>query len=693
MKSFRATIIAVLMVFAIAGGAMASDLTYMSSRGEFFENTTQLDETFTDSLLFHDFDGSYYTYTTMTNIYSGVRFTAPTDFQFQGTRFYVGNPGTVNTVRVAVYTNNNGQPGTLLSTIWNDVVPTSVTGGWVECVLDTADYLDFDAGDDFWVVIGPQPGNGTDEWSLAFDQDGPEPGDRNKLSFGATASPTNLNYDNDGDFIVVVGGEILGGFFDLVGISIYNDIQRFQFDADSVVTFSAKVSNIGNQVSPAGSATFTVTDSDDNEVFTNTVTFDAVGGSSADTTVVTASETWTPTANGRYIASVEFSADEEESNEENNSYLLLQDVVDHGDWLVYDDGDYESNVTNQAGSGWAVTFHPLAYPAKIDSMTWHFPEAGTAVLRVYTLDSFGWTLAWERNGAVVTGANTFQIDDETLPNGINIAEGEFIGAYMMTGDLAFTADSNPPTSASNPDMPDASYSILNDGLYLDISGNWAIQAKVIEGTPPARIQFALPADPVMFGDVAIGETTTMYYHFANEGDLDGTINSVTFQGSQYDPNEFTCTNTFPMTVAANSADSLELVWTPGEASPGLSVGMFIEHNDPVIATPHVVGVMGNALGVDVISTDAIPDNYFLAQNHPNPFNPETRIQFGLPNAGHVRLTVYNVMGQEVARLVDGQMTAGTFAVSLDGSSLSSGIYFYSLEAEGFRTMKKMSLMK
>ena len=89
----------------------------------------------------------------------------------------------------------------------------------------------------------------------------------------------------------------------------------------------------------------------------------------------------------------------------------------------------------------------------------------------------------------------------------------------------------------------------------------------------------------------------------------------------------------------------------------------------------------------------LPKDYKLYQNHPNPFNPTTAIDFALPKANRVELTVYNVLGNEVAKLVDGEMTAGHHSIVLDGADLTSGIYFYHLKAGEFTQMKKMVLMK
>jgi len=93
------------------------------------------------------------------------------------------------------------------------------------------------------------------------------------------------------------------------------------------------------------------------------------------------------------------------------------------------------------------------------------------------------------------------------------------------------------------------------------------------------------------------------------------------------------------------------------------------------------------------SPDVIASEEILHQNSPNPFNPSTTIQFDLKKAQDVTLTVFNLMGQEVAKLVDGEMGVGQHSINFDGSHLASGIYFYRIETPEFTDMKKMVIMK
>jgi PKD repeat protein len=96
---------------------------------------------------------------------------------------------------------------------------------------------------------------------------------------------------------------------------------------------------------------------------------------------------------------------------------------------------------------------------------------------------------------------------------------------------------------------------------------------------------------------------------------------------------------------------------------------------------------------EVDANSTIPTQFGLGQNYPNPFNPTTDISFSLPNAGHVKLEVFNICGQKVTTLANGIFNAGTHTVSWDGSRVSSGVYLYRLEAGDYVENRKMILLK
>jgi hypothetical protein len=100
---------------------------------------------------------------------------------------------------------------------------------------------------------------------------------------------------------------------------------------------------------------------------------------------------------------------------------------------------------------------------------------------------------------------------------------------------------------------------------------------------------------------------------------------------------------------------------------------------------------GLVLGTPV--NNAVVTDYSLNQNYPNPFNPTTSISFAIPQNGFVSLKVYNMLGKEVATLVNGNLNSGQHNYNFNASNLASGVYFYKLEAGNFSEVKKMSLIK
>lgn len=106
----------------------------------------------------------------------------------------------------------------------------------------------------------------------------------------------------------------------------------------------------------------------------------------------------------------------------------------------------------------------------------------------------------------------------------------------------------------------------------------------------------------------------------------------------------------------------------------------------------------NAGGTDVLlgvadNNGQVPASYSLSQNYPNPFNPSTTIAFALPSNGMVTLTIYDVLGREIASLVNSEMSAGSYSVQWNASALSSGVYFYRLQSAHFAETKKLLLQK
>lgn len=146
-------------------------------------------------------------------------------------------------------------------------------------------------------------------------------------------------------------------------------------------------------------------------------------------------------------------------------------------------------------------------------------------------------------------------------------------------------------------------------------------------------------------------------------------------------------------------DTLNAGTNPMDNEAGFAMNHVITISDanPVMVLP--TDKFGSQwVKVERIPTNGLPQEFALSANYPNPFNPTTYITYDLPAKSHVRLTVFNAMGQIVSRLVDKEQTAGSYRVSwngtnMDGSAAPSGIYFYRLEGDGFAKTMKMTLMK
>jgi hypothetical protein len=89
----------------------------------------------------------------------------------------------------------------------------------------------------------------------------------------------------------------------------------------------------------------------------------------------------------------------------------------------------------------------------------------------------------------------------------------------------------------------------------------------------------------------------------------------------------------------------------------------------------------------------IPRSYWLGQNYPNPFNPTTTIRFGLKKPSKVLLTLFDTLGQTVLILADKYYDSGIHELVLDGSELSSGVYYYEMSTDAFTAVKKCLILK
>ena len=160
--------------------------------------------------------------------------------------------------------------------------------------------------------------------------------------------------------------------------------------------------------------------------------------------------------------------------------------------------------------------------------------------------------------------------------------------------------------------------------------------------------------------------------------LDSIVTTLEYNSSPLNPGDTLITSLHVV------ADNI----TTGTANVQLQVGTF---RNPTVRTS--IDFIATVNPVSVEEEKAVVKDFYLQQNYPNPFNPSTKINFGLKKAGNVQITVYNILGNKVATLLNGYKPAGNHSVAFDASRLSSGVYLYRIVTNEFVQTRKMILEK
>jgi alpha-amylase len=131
------------------------------------------------------------------------------------------------------------------------------------------------------------------------------------------------------------------------------------------------------------------------------------------------------------------------------------------------------------------------------------------------------------------------------------------------------------------------------------------------------------------------------------------------------------------------------------SAPPRGFAVYVPQSEYVAYSPSIQSDAGDGLSAHpgVLTSGETPARFSVEANYPNPFNPSTQITFTIPESGMVHVRVYNVLGQEVATLVDGPLSVGKQTVQFNARSLPSGIYYYTVAWNGHSTTRNMLLLK
>ncbi|MCG8374701.1 MAG: choice-of-anchor D domain-containing protein [Balneolales bacterium] len=332
---------------------------------------------------------------------------------------------------------------------------------------------------------------------------------------------------------------------------------------------------------------------------------------------------------------------------------------------------------------------------------------------VFTINGFlsepvdGNPVLWNEHGDLLELALTTISDNfwpELLINFPEISVPQLTESYTVTDN--YTAH------FSDPEGEELSYSFVSDndlitlvvdgnGISIEIDesfyGESSIYIIVDDGTYtipfeiPIEVQKGVPFiltnhSEVNFGDVLITETRAISVNLTNTGNADLVIHNSHNESTE-----------IISTLSDTTLHSGESLTFSIEVHPQnvqvLTDTLYIQNNTelPVFKIPIYANVK---LSNSVEDNTGLPGEFILHQNYPNPFNPSTLISFDVPKTTAITLKVFDVLGNEVATLLNNSpKNAGSHTIGFDASTLSSGVYIYIIEAGGLMLTRKMTLIK
>ena len=475
---------------------------------------------------------------------------------------------------------------------------------------------------------------------------------------------------------------------DLAVSAVMNDESQAMFleNGDEYIPV-AWVKNVGNQIENSTPVRCQISNAG------GTVVYEEIIGTATlnpgETEELTYSASWTASTDGPYSISIAHNMGGD-MNTANNSLAAEIEVVTLPGELLYDDDGSDDQWSWMGGDGgMGMKFVPPAYPAEITLIRYYIVGVGTPasfIARIYDDDDPGGMPNTMLFDQVVNLGTANQWYSATV-SGVVIPDGAFYVSWEMMGDGSsiIGLDSTPPISRN----------------AMEFTGVWAgfrnsetrdvmIRAMVGQGEIPYPV-IETSVDTLEFPTTFVGDSAWLDLTISNIGTFgDLIIESIAFPlvplNLVYNTEGFTP----GMTIGPESNETITIRFTPPTPTTWQS-NMTINSNASN-GTAFVFCIGEGALSVGD-NPEGAPVTFNLYQNVPNPFNPVTYIEYSIPAAGNVELVVYNSLGEEITKLVNGEVNAGYHKVAFDGSNLGSGIYFYRISANGFTEMKKMVLMK
>ncbi len=250
-------------------------------------------------------------------------------------------------------------------------------------------------------------------------------------------------------------------------------------------------------------------------------------------------------------------------------------------------------------------------------------------------------------------------------------------------------------------------SYVNDLVFTDINNGWIFETSYMDNFNTSTVKRTYDGGSTW---IRVGETTAATYNmkivtpdtiwasgfYSHEVSVDGGVTWTSFsRGHDIAPisgTEAWFISFWRFCFTEDIGNSYQIIHS-GIPVILSSISTFEKNRVWVAGNNGYIAHYNKDLVTSIEDTDNLPDRFELNQNFPNPFNPVTTIRYQLPEAVDVTIVVYNIMGQEVAQLVNTPIQAGSHSVKWDASRFASGTYLYKITAGSFTATKRMVVIK
>lgn len=360
-------------------------------------------------------------------------------------------------------------------------------------------------------------------------------------------------------------------------------------------------------------------------------------------------------------------------------------------WFCALQPDEKIVVVGPVSNGSNLDFGVVRYNTN-GSLDNNFGSNGKVITPVNTADDYSWSCAFQNDGKILVGGLS------SINGNLDFA----LVRYNSNGTLdnSFGANGKVTTPVGPASDKGRSVTLQTDGKIV-LGGNSVIGATedfaLVRYNIDGSLDNSFGANGIVSTPVGTGEDILKTIVIQADGKILAAGYGInTLSGYDFAVVHYNSNGSLDYNFGING-----IALTPVGTSSDFGMGIALQTDSKIVVAGASVSSsydfavlrLENSPPTGISSTGQTPQDFKLFGNYPNPFNPTTRIRFQLPHAEHVTLTVYNLSGREVAKLVDENLGAGSYERTFDAGALASGIYLYCLQAGTFKQTGKAVLIK